>query len=146
MEETLFNDLKQAMKNGNTIQKNTIQLLRATLLQEKKNQQKNLSEKEIEDLFMKEKKKRQDALAQFEKANRQDLIEQTKKEIMYISKYLPQPISEVELEEEIKHIIKDTNATSKTMGIVIKQAKEKFGNRTDGRTISNITKKLLNIE
>ena len=145
LEDKLLEDLKVAMKTNNTVQKNTVQLIRATILTEKKNKQRELTDLEVEDLIMKEKKKRLDTLAQIEQTNRTDLIQQTQQEIMYISNYLPQPISEYELEQEIAKIIKETGATSKTMGPLIKQVKDKFGNRTDGRTISIIVKKLLNI-
>ena len=133
MKEKLVNDLKQAMKDNNTIKKNIIQLIRAAILQEEKDKQCSLTNNQIEDLIMQQKKKLLDALGQYEKANRQDLIDKTKKEIGYLSNYLPQPASEYEIEQEVKVIITEMNATMKEMGQVMRKAKEKFGNRANGK-------------
>ena len=143
MKEKLVNDLKQAMKDNNTIKKNIIQLIRAAILQEEKDKQCSLTNNQIEDLIMQQKKKLLDALGQYEKANRQDLIDKTKKEIGYLSNYLPQPASEYEIEQEVKVIITEMNATMKEMGQVMRKAKEKFGNRANGKLLSDIVKKEL---
>ena len=135
MKEKLVNDLKQAMKDNNTIKKNIIQLIRAAILQEEKDKQCSLTNNQIEDLIMQQKKKLLDALGQYEKANRQDLIDKTKKEIGYLSNYLPQPASEYEIEQEVKAIITEMNATMKEMGQVMRKAKEKFGNRANGKLL-----------
>ena len=92
---------------------------------------------------MQQKKKLLDALGQYEKANRQDLIDKTKKEIGYLSNYLPQPASEYEIEQEVKVIITEMNATMKEMGQVMRKAKEKFGNRANGKLLSDIVKNQL---
>ena len=143
MKEKLVNDLKQAMKDNNTIKKNIIQLIRAAILQEEKDKQCSLTNNQIEDLIMQQKKKLLDALGQYEKANRQDLIDKTKKEIGYLSNYLPQPASEYEIEQEVKVIIAEMNATMKEMGQVMRKAKEKFGNRANGKLLSDIVKNQL---
>ena len=143
MKEKLINDLKQAMKDNNTIKKNIIQLIRAAVLQEEKDKQCSLTNNQIEDLIMQQKKKLLDALGQYEKANRQDLIDKTKKEIGYLSNYLPQPASEYEIEQEVKVIITEMNATMKEMGQVMRKAKEKFGNRANGKLLSDIVKNQL---
>ena len=143
MKEKLTNDLKQAMKDNNVIKKNIIQLIRASILQEEKDKQISLTNNQIEDLIMQQKKKLLDALGQYEKANRQDLIDKTKKEIGYLSNYLPQPASEYEIKQEVKVIITEMNATMKEMGQVMRKAKEKFGNRANGKLLSDIVKKEL---
>lgn len=143
--DELIEDMKQAMKTGNTIYKNTIQLIRSAVLLEEKNKQKILNDTEVQEIILKERNKRYDALADFQKAKRNDLIEQTHKEIMCINKYLPQPISEYDLEQEMKKIITELNATKKDLGVVIRKTKEQFGARTTGATISEIAKKLLEV-
>lgn len=145
LKERLLEDLKKSMKENNDIKKNTIQLIRASILQTEKDNLKPLTEKEIEEIIFKEKKKREDVLDQFEKSGREDLIQQTKKELICIQTYLPQPISEYDLKIEIEKIIKDLDATSKDLGKVIKTVKEEFGNRASGKMISDIAKQLLNI-
>lgn len=144
LKDRLNEDLKTAMKEKNNIKKNTIQLLRASILQEEVNSRESLTNDQVQDIIMKEKKKRIDALSQFEKAKRKDLVEQTQKELLYINTYLPQPASEYEINNVIEETIKELNATQKEMGMVIKQVREKLKNRADGKTISDKVKEKLN--
>lgn len=146
LKDELFNDLKQAMKESNTIKKNTIQLIRAAVLQAEKDNKIGLNESQIEDIIMKEKKKRIEALGQYEKSNRQDLIDQTKREIFYISKYLPQPMPENEIKQNVQQIITELNATYKQFGKVMRESKEKLGNAVDGKLLNKVVRELLNIK
>ena len=146
LKDQLLADLKQAMKDNNTIQKNTIQLIRASILQTEKDKFTLLEDKQIEDIIMKEKKKRLEALAQYEKSSRNDLIEQTKKEIFYISKYLPQPLPESEIKAKVQDVITELNATHKQFGKVMRESKEELGNAVDGKLLNKIVRELLNIK
>lgn len=142
--ETLLEDMKEAMKNHDTITKNTIQSIRASILQEEKDKQIEATDTDIENIIMKEKKKRQDALEQFEKAGREDLIMQTKREIQILEGYLPEQISPEDLELEVAKIINQVDAHSiKDMGIVMRAAKEQFGNQVDGKELSEVVKRKL---
>ena len=88
---------------------------------------------------------RKDALADFEKAGREDLINQTNEEINILQEYLPKQLSKEEVLEEVKKVIEEVGATSiKDMGIVMKTAKEKIGAAADGRSINEAVKELLN--
>ena len=92
----------------------------------------------------KESKKRKDAEAEFERSGREDLIKQNKEEIEILAEYLPKQISVEEVETIVKTVIEETGATSmKDMGTVMKSAKEKIGASADGRTISEVVKKML---
>ena len=102
MKNKLMNDLKEYMKQKNVVGKNTIQSIRASILQEEKDKQITLNNDQIIEVIAKEKKKREDALVQFEKANREDLIQQTKEEIKILEAYLPKQLTDEELEAQIK--------------------------------------------
>lgn len=142
--EVLLSDMKEAMRNHDTIVKNTIQSIRASILQEEKDKQIETTDKDVENIIMKEKKKRQDALEQFEKAGREDLIMQTKREIQILEGYLPEQISPEDLELEVAKIINQVDAHSiKDMGIVMRAAKEQFGNQVDGKELSEVVKRKL---
>lgn len=144
LKEKLLEDLKNSMKEKNAIRKNTIQMVRAAILQVEKDKQIVLEDEQIVDVIAKESKKRKDALADYEKSGREDLIVQIKEEIGVLSEYLPEQLSAEELENIIKEIIEQENATSmKDMGKVMKASKEKIGARADGKTINEVVKKLL---
>lgn len=145
MEDKLLEDLKIAMKNGNDIEKNTIQYIRAQILKAKKDKQIDLTDTEIENIIMQERKKRYEALALFEKGNRKDLMEKTYKELACINRYLPQLLSEVELESELVKIIDELQADKSKFGQVMGTAKSKLGNRADGKLMSDIVKRLLGV-
>ncbi len=145
MEDKLLEDLKIAMKNGNDIEKNTIQYIRAQILKAKKDKQIDLTDTEIENIIMQERKKRYEALALFEKGNRKDLMEKTYKELACINRYLPQLLSEIELESELVKIIDELQADKSKFGQVMGTAKSKLGNRADGKLMSDIVKRLLGV-
>lgn len=144
LKEKLLEDLKECMKNKNEIRKNTVQMVRAAILQIEKDKQITVEDSQIIDIIAKECKKRKDSLADYEKSGREDLIAQVNEEISILSEYLPKQLSIEEVEKIVKQIIEDEGATSmKDMGKVMKSAKEKIGAKSDGKTINEVVKKLL---
>ena len=137
--------MKMAMKKKDAITKNTIQMIRAAILQTEKDKQIELDDNAILEIVSKQVKQKNDALEQFEKANRQDLVEQTKLETNILKEYLPKQLSR----EEVEQIVVDLSRTlgifdMKGMGTLIKSAKAKIGAGSDGKTISEVVKKVLN--
>ncbi len=144
LKEKLLNDLKECMKDKNIIRKNTVQMIRAAILQVEKDKAIELNDEQIIEIIAKEAKKRKDAEADFEKSGREDLINQNKEELAILTEYLPKQLTVQEVEEKVKEVIAETGATSiKDMGIVMKTAKEKIGTAADGKTISEVVKRLL---
>lgn len=144
LKEKLLEDLKSAMKEKDEIKKNTVQMVRAAILQIEKDKAIEVSEEQIIEIIAKEVKKRKDAEIDFEKSGRQDLIEKNKQEIEILTTYLPKQLSKEEIEAIVKDIIAKVNATSiKDMGKVMKAAKEKIGAGSDGKTINEVVKSLL---
>ena len=144
LKEKLLNDLKDAMKEKNELKKNTVQMVRAAILQVEKDKQVELDDNQIIDIIAKESKKRNDSLADYEKGGREDLVDQIKKEIEYLKVYLPKQLSVEEVENIVKEIITEIGAKDiKDMGKVMKVAKERIGASSDGKTINEATKKFL---
>ena len=145
LKEKLLDDLKNCMKEKKIVRKNVIQMVRAAILQVEKDKQITLDDNQIIDIIAKESKKRKDSLADYEKSGREDLINEIKEEIQILAEYLPKQLSVEEVEEIVKNVITEVGATSmKDMGKVMKAAKEKIGASSDGRTINEAVKKLLN--
>ena len=104
-----------------------------------------VDDEKIIDIIAKEMKKKKDAIADFEKAARQDLIDQTNEEMKVLEEYLPKQLSREEIKEVVSKIISDIGATSmKDMGIVMKESKSAIGAGADGKTINEVVKELLN--
>ena len=145
LKEKLLEDLKNSMKEKNVIRKNVIQMVRAAILQVEKDNHVELDDKQIIDIIAKESKKRKDSLGDYEKSGREDLINEIKEEIAILAEYLPKQLSVEEVEAIVKEVIAEVGATSmKDMGKVMKDAKEKIGAASDGKTINEAVKKLLN--
>ena len=144
LKEKLMEDLKESMKNKDVIRKNTVQSVRAAILQIEKDTGNEVDDAKIIDIIAKEMKKKKDAMADFERAKREDLIEQTNQEMKVLEGYLPKQLSVDEIKEIVSEIIKEVGATStKDMGIVMKEAKAKIGAGADGKTINDVVKELL---
>ena len=144
LKEKLMSDLKDSMKEKDEIKKNTVQMVRAAILQIEKDKGIEVNDQMIIDIIAKEVKKRKDAQIEFEKGGREDLIKQNEREIEVLSKYLPKQLSIEEVETIVKEVINEVGATSlKDMGIVMKASKEKIGASADGKTINEAVKKLL---
>lgn len=144
LKEKLLEDLKISMRDKNVVRKNTVQMVRAAILQIEKDTGNVVDDAKIIDIIAKEMKKKKDAMADFEKAARQDLIDQTNEEMKVLEEYLPKQLSKEEIKEVVSKIISDIGATSmKDMGIVMKESKSAIGAGADGKTINEVVKELL---
>ena len=145
IKEKLMDDLKTAMREKDEIKKNTVQMVRAAILQIEKDKGITVEDEKIVEIIAKEVKGKKDALVDFEKGGREDLVSQTNQEISILQEYLPKQLSKEEIKLEVEKVIKQLGATSmKDMGIVMKEAKAKIGAAADGRAINEVVKELLN--
>ena len=144
LKEKLLEDLKNSMKEKNETRKNTIQMVRAAILQVEKDNGITIEDNKIIEIIAKETKKRKDSLGDYEKSNREDLIAQVKEEISILQEYLPKQLSKEEIQVIVKKIVEETGAIGiKDMGKVMGAAKQKIGVAADGRTINEVVKEIL---
>lgn len=144
LKETLLQDLKAAMKDKDTIRKNTIQLVRAGVLQIEKDNHVELDDDGVLDVIAKELKKRRDSLPEFEKSGRKDLIDNLNREIEVLLGYLPEQLTEDEIQKIVEETIAETGAaTMKDMGKVMGAVSSKVKGRADNRVVSGYVKKIL---
>jgi uncharacterized protein YqeY len=144
LKETLLQDMKQAMKEKDVIRKNTIQLVRAGVLQIEKDKQIELDDEGVLDVIAKELKKRRDSMPDFEKSGRADLIENLKKEIEVLLGYLPKQLTEDEIKAIVEDAVKQSGAsTMKEMGKVMAIIAPKVKGRADNKVVSTFVKQML---
>jgi uncharacterized protein YqeY len=144
LKERLLEDMKNAMKQKDTVSKNAIQMARAAILQVEKDNQITLDDDGIIEVIAKEVKKRRDVLPDYERSGRQDLVDELKTEIAVLMKYLPQQLSEEELEAVVRQAVEETGASSpKDMGRVMQAVMPKVKGRADGKLVNAIVKKIL---
>ena len=146
LKEKLMEDLKESMKNKDTVRKNTVQMVRAAILQIEKDKGIEVEDDKIIEIIAKEVKTKKDALKDFEKAERQDLIDLTNREIEILQEYLPKQLSRDEVKAEVQKIITEIGATSmKDMGVIMKEAKAKMGASAEGKTINEVAKEIMGL-
>ncbi len=144
LKETLLQDMKTAMKEKDTIRKNTVQLIRSGVLQIEKDKQIELDDEGVLDVIAKELKKRRDSLPDFEKSGRADLIENLNKEIEVLLGYLPKQLTEDEIKEIVASAVAESGATTmKDMGKVMALVTPKVKGRADNKIVSGFVKELL---
>lgn len=144
LKETLMSDLKDAMKQKDTVRKDTIQLVRSGVLQIEKDKQVTLDDDGVLDVIAKELKSRRDSLPEYEKSGREDLIAQLNREIEILLGYLPTQLTESEIQEIVDSTVKELNAaTMKDMGKVMAALTAKTKGRADNKIVSKYVKEKL---
>ncbi len=146
LKEQINEDIKAAMRAKDEVGLRALRAIKsAILLAETAEGAKGelSSEAEIQ-LLTKQVKQRKDSIASFKAGGREDLAEAEAQELAVIERYLPQALSEEEIQAEVAALIAETGATSvKDLGKVMKAATAKFAGRADGKVVSEIVKKLL---
>lgn len=137
-------DIKDAMRAKDVQKRDTLRNIQVAVKDIEVNQRRELTDADVEAILMKYAKQREDAMAQFKEAGREDLVEKEAAELVIVKSYLPEPMSDEELEGILKEIIATTGAESmKDMGKVMGAAKAKIGSKADGGRINACVKTLL---
>lgn len=144
LKEQLFADLKEAMKQKDNILKDTIQMVRAGVLQIEKDQKIELEDDGVTEVIIKEIKKCNDVLPDFEKSGRQDLIDELNQKLTILKSYLPEQLSVEEINEIVLCAIKEAGASSmKDMGKVMSLVSDRTKGRADNKVVSQVVKSIL---
>ncbi len=138
--ETITADMKSAMRDRNKVALNTLRAVKTAITNsaiEKSGAGTELSDNEVVTIVRKQIKQRQDSIEQYEKAGRDELAETERQEIVVLENYLPQPLSDEEIDAAVTAAIEEIGATGKQdMGKVMKILQEKTGGKADGKTLS----------
>lgn len=144
IKDKILADLKDAQKNK---QSEKVQVLRGLISSIKNFEIENkteINQSQTIEILRREVKQRKEALAQFKQAGRADLVKESEEEIESIEKYLPELMSQKEIEEEVAKIIKKTGAKDKSeMGKVMGQAMSSLKGQAEGEEVKKVVLKLL---
>ena len=144
LKEQLLADLKASMKAKDTVKKSTVTMIRAAILQVEKDNKVELGDAEIQEIIAKQMNQRRDALDEFKKAERDDLIAQTEAEMRVIEAYLPKQLTQEEIEAIVDETIKETGAESaKDMGKIMGALMPKVKGLADGKLVNQIVREKL---
>jgi len=144
LKEQIKADIKEAMRAKDTARRDTLRNLSAAIKQIEVDERKELTDSDVEAILTKYAKQREDALAQFKEAGRDDLVVKEEAELAIVRSYLPEPLSDDELKEAVESLVKELGATSmKDMGKIMGAMKQKYGSRADGAKVNRIVKEIL---
>jgi uncharacterized protein YqeY len=144
LKEQLQEDLKTALKRKDTVRLSVIRLAKSAITNLEINRRHELDDAEVLEVLTKEAKQRKDALPEYEKANRADIVEKLNAELKILEEYLPAQLSEAELRRIVADAIRSTGATGrkdmgKVMGALLPQTKGK----ADGKVVNRIVTEML---
>ncbi|NKB62333.1 MAG: GatB/YqeY domain-containing protein [Gammaproteobacteria bacterium] len=144
LKERLLADMKVAMREKDTVRLETIRLLRAAIQRKEVDDQRDLSEDEVLQTVQKMVKQCTDSIDQFMKGDRDDLAEKERENIRVLEEYLPEKLSDDEVDKLVQEAITQTGASAmKDMGKVVGSLKSKLQGRADMGAVSAKVKSLL---
>ena len=140
----LQTDLKAAMRDGDKAKRDTLRVLMAAIKQEEIDSRSTLDDAGVLAILTRQVKQRRESIADYEKAGRPEQADQEKYEISLIEAYLPQLMSQAEIEPVISQIIADLGVTDvKGMGQVMGKAMAQLKGKADGRLVNQIVRQQL---
>ena len=143
MKQNLLNDLVAAMKNQDKETLSVLRMVKGAIQLEEINKKSELSDEDFIGVISKQIKTRKESIAEFEKAGRNDLIEQNKKEIEILNKYMPEQLSLEEVNKIIEEAFTKLNPTNKDMGLIMKEVSPKLKGKADMSQVNAIIKEKL---
>jgi uncharacterized protein len=145
LKERLQDDWKQALKAKDKFRADTISMARAGVLQVEKTDGVQLDDEQVIEVLAREVKQRREAMLEFEKGNRQDLVDKANSEIEILLGYLPQQLTEEEILVLIQEAAVEVGANSiKEMGRVMQVLAPRVKGRADGKLVSQMVREHLN--
>ena len=144
MQTQIEQDLKAAMKSGDKRRVSTLRLLLSVMKNERINSQRELTAEEAEAVIRRAVKQRKESIEVYDRTGRADLAASEKEELGILETYLPQAMSDAELEATVRGIISEKGFSSaKDVGHLMKELMARHRGRADGKRAQEIARKLL---
>ena len=142
--DKITKDMIDSMKNKDTLRLATLRMLKGAVDLERINKRKELIDEEIIGVIEKQIKTRKESILEFEKGNRTDLVDKTNEEIKILSSYMPEALSEEEVNKIIEEAMLKLNASKiSDMGNVMKEVSPLLRGKADMAMVSSIIKSKL---
>lgn len=142
--DTLQEDMKQAMKSRDELTLSTIRMIKSSVSYARIEKGSELTDDEVLAIIAKEAKQRRESIEAAKSAERTDIAERENAELDILKKYLPEQLSESDVEAIVRQIISETGATDiKDRGKVMGPVMQKTRGRADGKIVSQIVERVL---
>ena len=144
MRNQIMEDLKKAMKNQDKELLAVIRMVKGAMSLEEINKKRELTDEEVIDVISKQIKTRKESIIEFEKGNLSDLVDQTNREIAILNKYMPEQLSDEEVEKIVNDTIAKVNPTSmRDMGKVMGEVTPLLKGKADMSLVSKLVKEKI---
>lgn len=142
--EQIQKDMVSSMKEKDSFTLSVLRMVKGAVQLEAINKKKELSDDEVVSVIAKQIKMRNDSIAEFEKAGRDDLIEQNKKEVLILNKYMPAQLSDDEVNNVIDEVFSIVNPSGiKDLGLIMKEISPRVKGKADMGKVNAIIKDRL---
>jgi uncharacterized protein YqeY len=136
--------LKTAMKEKDAVARNTIRNLNAAIKQVEVDERKDVSAEDVVDIIVKQVKMLRESIAEKEAAGREDLAAEDKEQLAVMERFLPQQLSNEEIEAIVEGVIEKVGAASmKDMGKVMGALMAQVKGKADGKVVNDVVRKKL---
>lgn len=144
LSEKINSDMITYMKSKDSFSLGVIRMVKGAIQLEKINKKRDLTDDEVVQIIAKQIKMRNDSVAEFTKANRTDLVDKTNQEIEFLKTYMPEQLSEEEINSIIDEVFTKIKPTGpKDMGSIMKEVSPKLRGKADMGLVNTIIKEKL---
>jgi uncharacterized protein YqeY len=144
LKEQINNDLKEAMRSRDQARLDTLRMLKSAIKYAEIDAGQELDDPALLGVIGKEAKQRRDAMAEFEKAGRTDLVQKESTELAILEQYLPRQLSEEEIKNRARAVIAELGVTdARGIGPVMKRLTTELKGQADGKLINQVVRDLL---
>jgi uncharacterized protein len=144
LKDRLMSDLQDAMRSGDELRKETIRMARSAIKNAEIESMAELDDAGVQNVLRKEIKQRREAAEEFEKGKRPELAEKERAEAAVLEVYLPQQMSESEIEAEVRALVAELGVSEpKDMNKLMPAAMSRLKGRADGRLVNQVATRVL---
>lgn len=137
-------DLKEAMRAKDSLRRGTIRMIRSAIKYVEIDLQREATDEEIVEIIGREVKRRKEAIDLFRQGNREDLVKERQAEIAILEEYLPEQLSEQEIETVLREIVADLDVQGPDqLGPVMREAMQRLKGRADGALVNRMAREIL---
>jgi uncharacterized protein YqeY len=138
----LEEDLRQALRAGDAVRVSTIRLARAAIKNAEIDRRRPLADEEIQDILVREVKRRREAIEAYQRGGREDLAGRERLEMAILTAYLPPPLGEEDLRRIIGEVVSELGGTAE-VGRVMAAVMPRVKRRADGAVVSRLVREVL---
>lgn len=144
LKDRILEDFKQAMKQGDKENLSTLRMLKSAIQNREIELGEDLDDEEVQEVLSKEAKSRRESIEQFEEGGREELADKERRELELIEDYLPEPLTDEELDRMIEGVIGEVDATDPSdLGDVMQQIMPQVRGRAEGERVKERVREKL---